>query len=222
MEVDPHFSSAYALAALCYIEHKYFGWTCDPAEEMAEAARLARRAVALDKDNPIALCAYGFALAQEPSRAEAGAALIDRALVLDANLATAWFLGGWVRIHLGQPEAAIASFSRAMRLNPLDPFCFAAQTGTAAAYFLAGRYDDASSWAERAARERTTFSSALRIAAASHACAGRFAEAQDFISRLREIDPTFRLGDVKAAAPFRGAEDVARYADALRNAGLPV
>jgi hypothetical protein len=40
--------------------------------------------------------------------------------------------------------------ARAMRLNPLDPLIFAMQTGTAAAHFLAGRYDDASAWAEKA------------------------------------------------------------------------
>jgi len=221
LEVDPQFASAYGMAALCYIQRKYFGWMSDPAEEMAEAARLARRAIALGRDDPVSLCAGGFTLAQSPGRLEAGVALIDRALALDANQATAWFLRGWVMLHLGQPEAAIESFSRALRLNPLDPLIFAVQTGTAAAYFLAGRYDEASLWAEKAIRERMTFSAAHRIAAASHALAGRLAEAQKVIARFRDLDPEFRLSDVEAAAPFRQPEAVVRYIDGLREAGLP-
>ena len=40
--------------------------------------------------------------------------------------------------------------AHAMRLNPLEPEIFRMQFGTAFAHFLAGRYDDASSWAEKA------------------------------------------------------------------------
>jgi hypothetical protein len=38
---------------------------------------------------------------------EAGAALIDRALVLNPNLAAPWIASGWVRAFLGEPEASI-------------------------------------------------------------------------------------------------------------------
>jgi tetratricopeptide (TPR) repeat protein len=221
LEVDPQFASAYGMAALCYIQRKYFGWMSDPVKEMTEAARLARRAVTLGGDDPVSLCAGGFTLAQSPGQLETGVTLIDRALALDSNQATAWFLRGWATIHLGQPEAAIESFSRALRLNPLDPLIFAVQTGTAAAYFLAGHYDEASSWAERAVRERPSFPAQLRIAAASHALAGRLAEAQKAVARFRELDPEFRVSDIEAVAPFRQSEAVARYIDGLRKAGLP-
>ena len=66
---------------------------------------------------------------------DAGAALIDRALVLDPNLAAAWHLSGWVKIHLGEPEIAIEHMAHAMRLNPLDPLILGMQNGTAAAPF---------------------------------------------------------------------------------------
>ena len=83
--------------------------------------RLAQRAVELGKDDAIALAASGWALAYFVRDLEAGAALIDRALVLNSNLAEAWFYGGWVKNWLGEPEMAIERFARATRLSPFDP-----------------------------------------------------------------------------------------------------
>jgi hypothetical protein len=108
-----------------------------------------------------------------------------------------------------------------MRLNPLDPIFFGLQTGTAVAHFLAGRYNEASSWAEKAVVECMTFLPALRITAASHALAGRLEQAQKATACARELDPAFRTSDIKDVAPFRQPEDVARYTDGLRKFGLP-
>jgi tetratricopeptide (TPR) repeat protein len=111
--------------------------------------------------------------------------------------------------------------AQAMRLNPLDPLIFGMQNGTAAAHFLAGRYDEASSWAETALRTHANYAPALRIAAASHALAGRFAEAKKFMTRMRQIDRGLRVSKLADLAPFRRPEDFVRYAEGLRKAGLP-
>src|SRR5262249_18592333 len=78
----------------------------------------------------------------------AGAAFIDRALVLNPNLAAAWYYSGFVRVWLGQPDTAIDHIARAMRLSPLDPITRSFRNATAHAHFCAGRYDQASLWAE--------------------------------------------------------------------------
>ena len=69
--------------------------------------QLARQAARWGKDDTIALCSSGFVLAQVGGDLAMGAALIDRALTLDPNLAGAWLLSGWVRISLGEAEMAI-------------------------------------------------------------------------------------------------------------------
>ena len=111
--------------------------------------------------------------------------------------------------------------ARAMRLSPLDPLIFGMQNGTAAAHFLAGRYDEASSWAEKALREQPDYLPALRMAAASHALPGRVAEAQKAMVRMRQIDPELRCSNLTDIVPFRRPEDFARYVEGLRTAGLP-
>ena len=110
---------------------------------------------------------------------------------------------------------------RATRLSPLDPHTIAMQAGTAFAHFLAGRYDEASSWAEKALWEQTNFATTLRVAAASYALAGRLAEAQKTMTRLRELDPAFGVSNVKDWVPFRRSEHLTRLVDGLRKAGLP-
>jgi tetratricopeptide (TPR) repeat protein len=175
----------------------------------------------LAKEDTVALYTGGFALARVIGQLDVGTALIDRALTLDPNLAAAWHLSGWVRILLGAPEAAIEHMAQAMRLNPLDPLIFGMQSGTAAAHFLAGRYDDASSWAEKALQMHATYAPALRVAAASQALSGRAGDAKKFIALMRQIDPDLRLSNLADFSPFRRPEDSARYADGLRKAGLP-
>jgi tetratricopeptide (TPR) repeat protein len=58
VELDPDFSTAYAAAAMCFSRRKAFGWVIDRKNEIAEARRLARRAVQLGKDDATALCRW--------------------------------------------------------------------------------------------------------------------------------------------------------------------
>lgn len=61
----------------------------DRGQETAEAEQSARRAARLGADDAVALCQAGFALAFVVGDLNDGAALIDRALVLNTKLATA-------------------------------------------------------------------------------------------------------------------------------------
>jgi len=114
-----------------------------------------------------------------------GPAFIERALALNPNLAWALFSSGWTKNFLGDPEGAIAQLTHAIQLSPLDPHGFRAQGGIAFAHFLAGRYEEAITWAEAALRQRPTYQAAIRELAAASALAGRLPEAQKAMARLR-------------------------------------
>ena len=129
IELDPEFASAYGMAAWCYFWRKVNGWMTDRAQEIAEGARLARRAVELGRDDAVALTRGGHALGHLTGDLDAGIALLDRAVVLNPNLAAAWFLGGFLRVWHGETDAAIEHFTRAMRLSPLDPEMYRMQAG---------------------------------------------------------------------------------------------
>jgi adenylate cyclase len=222
IEIDPDFASAYARAAACYAYARGNGWISVTPNEIAEVTRLAQRAVGLGKDDAMALAASGWALAFVVRDLEAGAGLIDRALVLNSNLAEAWFYGGWVKNYLGEPEPAIERFARAMRLSPLDPRVTAARAGTAHAHFFLGRYDEAASWAAMALQDNPDYQPGLRIAAASNAMAGRPEQAHQAVARLRQVNPALRVSTLKdVVGPYRRAEDLSRFEEGLRQAGLP-
>jgi len=228
IELDPDFASAYGMASWCYVRRKGSRWMTDRVQETAEAARLGRRAVELGWDDPVALAWGGFSLAYVVHDVEVGATLIDRALLLNPNLAEAWHFSGWVRIYLGEPELAIEHLTHAMRLSPVDPLTFVTLMAIAFAHFFAGRYNDASSWAEKALaaspprlREKAVYHPALLIAAASNALAGRLEKARNAIAQSRQISPTAHISNLKNQIPLRRADDLVRYAEGLRKAGLP-
>ena len=87
-----------------------------------------------------------------------------------------------------------------------------------------------SSWAAMTKRHRgrqwtlqdnPDFRPGLRIAAASNAMAGRLGQAHKAMARLRQLHPALRVSTSKTCVPHRRAEDLTRYEEALRRAGLP-
>ncbi|WP_283813882.1 adenylate/guanylate cyclase domain-containing protein [Bradyrhizobium niftali] len=222
IKLDPGFASAYGRAALCYAWAKTNGWISFTPTEIAKVKKLAQRAVELGKDDVIALAASGYTLAFVARDLGGGAALIDRALAFNSNWAEAWFWGGWVKNWLGEPEAAIERFARAIRLNPLDPSISGVRAGLSHAHFFLGHYDEAVSWAAVALQDNQDFQPALRMEAASGAMAGRSEQAHQALLRLRQMNPTLRVSNLKdLLGPYRRAEDISRYEEGLRRAGLP-
>src|SRR6202022_2307332 len=107
------------------------------------------------------------------------------------------FCGGWAKLWLAEPELAIERFARGMRLSPVDPSAGRMRSGTAYAYFLLGRYDDAASWAAMALQDNPDFQSGLRLAAASNAMAGRLEQAHNAMARLRTLNPGLLFSNSK-------------------------
>jgi TolB-like protein len=219
--LDEEFASAYGMAAWCIFWRKINGWMSDRPREIAEGARLAQRAVDLGKNDAVALTRGGHVLAHFENDLDSGIDLIDRALVLNPNLAAAWFLDAYLRVLRGEPDEAIERFAHAMRLSPLDSEMFRMQAGMALAHLVARRFDMASAWAQKAFRELPVFLMAVSIIAASHALAGRMQEARRAMAHLRELDPALRLATLPDWLRFRREEDAGLFAQGLRKAGLP-
>jgi TolB-like protein/class 3 adenylate cyclase/tetratricopeptide (TPR) repeat protein len=221
VSIDPDFATAYGMCAYCYVWRKANGWSADPEQEIAAAEQSARQAALLGANDAVALCQAGFALAFVAGDLDDGAALIDRALVLNPNLATAWRFSGYVRAFLGEPDLAIEHLERAIRLSPLDPLIFIVQNGIVLAHFFAGRYQEALSWAQKALRQNPNYAAAMIMAAVSAALAGRDDEMRKAVGRLREIDPASGMSNFKNVWPLRRPEDSAAFDRGLRLTGLP-
>ena len=221
--LDPDYAAPFALGATCYVQRWGFGWNIGDAEDETEARRLTRRALELDKDDPLVLALAGQALGLFIGEVQEGAALLARAISLDPNLAAARFWNGYVQLYLGDGDAAIEQFQIGLRMSPLDPRIYLAQNGMAAAHFSAGRYEDGSLWAKIAVQQSPNFVAAHHTLMACHAMAGRVEEARQAWAVARQIDPTQRLSTVlnKRYRLRRSKEIIQRYAEAFRIAGMP-
>lgn len=220
-EIDPNFATAHGMSAYCYVWRKANGWVADSGQETAAAEAAARKAARLGFDDAIALAQAGFALAFVAANLDDGAALIDRALNLNPNLAAAWRFSGYVRVFLGDPELAIEHLQRAIRLSPLDPLIFIVQNGIVLAHFFAGRYEEALDWAQRALRQNPNYAAALIMAAVSGALVGRNEDRDKAVDRLRALDPQVRIANFANVWPLRRAVDLAAFDKGLRLTGLP-
>ena len=222
IELDPDFASAYGVAAWCYFWRKANGWMIDATKDAAETTRLAGRARELGKEDAVALAFSGLALAYVAGEVDASIAMVDRALLLNPNLAAAWNTSGLLRATVGDPDTGIEHMERAMRFNPLDPLMFLTLTWSAWAHFVAGRYDHGWQLAERASREQPYFVNALRVAAVCNALAGRLGEARQCIARALRLDPGMRISNLKdrLASSFPAAH-LGTFIEGLRRAGLP-
>jgi tetratricopeptide (TPR) repeat protein len=209
------------MAARCYDQRKLYAWVTDREQDIAETRRLARRAADLGKDDAVALCSAGFSLAYVGGKMEDGAALLERALEINPNLAWGWLYSGWVKVWSGDPEAGIERLKRALRLSPQDSLIVSMYAGMSYGHFVAGRYAEAIAAAERALQERPDHNSALRILAAGCALAGQQERAEKAMGRLLELDPALRISGLKDLVPLQRPDDFARLADGLRKAGLP-
>lgn len=221
IHLDPSFAAAYGMAARTYVLRKGSGWAADSEVEVAEAIRLARQAAQLGKDDAIALSTAGIAFSFMVGDHDEGKVLTDRALELNPNSAWAWLWSGWIRMWLGEPEAAIERVSRALRLNPTDPHSYSMYGALAHAHFFAGRFTDALAWAEMAVREKPDFLLPGCMAAAASALAGRLADARRAMGRVHQLDPSLHATNLQFLFPLRRPEDFSRLVEALRLAGLP-
>jgi TolB-like protein/Tfp pilus assembly protein PilF len=221
IELDPNYAAAYGLAARTYVQRNAAGWVTDHPYALAEASRLARRAVELSHDDSVALATAGFALADLVGDIEDGEAFIDRALELNPNLAWAWLYSGWVKATIGDADQAIERIAQAKRLSPHDPQDVSIQIAMAFAHFIAGRYGESLACAQAAVRVRPNLQVVNCLAAASAALAGQPAEARKAMERLLRLNPSLRVADTLVTRKIRRPDDIARWTDGLRQAGLP-
>jgi TolB-like protein/tetratricopeptide (TPR) repeat protein len=219
--IEHDFAAAYAMAAYCYIQRKSYGWFRDRSVETEACAGLARCAAELGANDAMVLARAAHAIASVGGDIDEGAVLVERACALDPHLAAAWYVSGWINLFLGKHELAIEHLSRAMQLGIHEPLAFKTQAALAYGYFFADRHDAAIAAARFALRTRPNYMTAMRIAAASQALAGRTEQARNLAVQMSGLDSTVCISRLHNLIPFRCAQSLAKWGDALRLAGLP-
>jgi adenylate cyclase len=162
-----------------------------------QAVRFAERAARLGHDDALVAARSAHVLAYLGRKYDRAELLAEQAITLNTNCAPAWHGRGWVAAVSVLPERAIESFQQMMRLSPFDSLTVGALYGTAFAYFLASRYEDGLAAATRAIQMAANVLSLAAFIVNANSLR-RSAEARDAAAHLLKIDPTFRVGYVRA------------------------
>jgi len=222
MELDPGFATPYAMATRCYINRKIEAWTVDRDWEIAETKRLALQVQIIGRDDALALCWAGFALATVCGEDSAAVTMIDHALSINPNLAVAWRNRGALTQRLGHHEEAMEQVKKALRLSPIDPQTYIANVLFANSLICLGRYDEAAHWAMKALGNRADSKLARRALAIASALGGNLSEARKVVAELRLLEPWLSVSVFRdQVTSLRRPQDLERFAEGLRLAGLP-
>jgi adenylate cyclase len=220
IELDEEFAAAYAMVAYVALVEQAVSGSPLSEQRREQAVRFAERAARLGHDDAFVLARSAHVLAYLGRKYDRAALLVEQAVTLNTNFATAWHSRGWVAVVSDLPERAIESFQQMTRLSPLDPLIVGALYGSAFAYFLASRYEEGLEAATRAVQMAANVLS-LAAVVVNAVSLGRRVEAADTAAHLLRVDPTFRIGHVDYVFPMRSVDSRTRIARALRESGLP-
>ncbi|MCC2665542.1 MAG: hypothetical protein K0S35_3464 [Geminicoccaceae bacterium] len=215
VEVDPGYARAYAKNTWTYILEHFNGWTDAPEAALQRAMEEAKRAIAADPNEPWAHWALASVYLMQRQHDSALQAY-RKASELGPSDASTIIEYGWGLSLAGRADDGIPLIEQAMRLNPYHPDFYYAVLSDA--YFVAHRYQDMVATLEKASQP---YSALYRRLVVGYAQLGRMEEARAALAKYRELEPQGSIELTANALPFKRQDDLKRFLDGLRKAGLP-
>jgi adenylate cyclase len=219
--LDPTYGTAHALAAGWYSLRINQGLSPDMHADYAEADRLSRLALTLDRFNPLALSLCGHVRAFLFRDYDHAIELFNRALAANPSSATAWLRSSATFSYIGEAREARRRADIGLRLSPYDAHVFYSYAIMALAAYGAGDYDEAAQWARRSAALNPRFTANLRFLAASLAASGKADEARETAETLLRLHPAFSARRFAEDHAFKDPGKRRLFGDHLVLAGLP-
>ncbi len=184
--------------------------------------------IALDHgaDDPEVLSTAAYVIGDFGNDLRAGVSLVDKALTLNPNSATALLMSGYLRTQAGDTETAIQHLEGAARLSPMERSA-SRNNVLCGAYFIAGRYDSAVEFGEKALHNNPSAAHVIRRLAAIYGLLGRAEEAQQMVRRLDAIVPGYTITKYRSYMEETSAKGSAllktldTFCEGLRRAGMP-
>ncbi len=200
------------------------GRSASSDEEVERALKLAQKAIATDDTFGQSYTALGNAYLMKHQHDKAIAAA-QEAIGIQPSDANGYHRLGYFLHWAGRGREAIIAVKTAMRLNPKPmaraSFGYASFLGMA--YFTAGRYEDAIAaitdmhYASRVRRGGL----GLGFLAAAYVATGQVEKARATMKVFLEKKPGTTLANYRQPRLYKRKEDLDRYLDLLRKAGMP-
>jgi adenylate cyclase len=217
--MDPANSMAYAYVAFARHFEAMFGWGDGPVESHNRLGEAAGKAMAAEDSNPTANTALAiFELFS--SRHEEARRYLHRALTLNPNSEYARGYLGISYAFGGDHDAALQHLDEVIRLSPRGLLVVLWHLGKGWAALLAGRYEQAVEFAERASEANRVFPDTYAVLASAYGHLGNKVGARSALDQLLYRLPGVTPGDQRLIRPFARVADQEHFLEGLHKAWL--
>ena len=221
IDLDPRQANYHGLLAITHLMDAFYGWSASREASFREALESAERGLALDDQDTLALRAMGLVHFFSKNH-DVALSYYRKAVAANPNEAENRGLLGAALGVAGDYDAALDQFEIAMRLSPRDAHIAIWYNYLSIVAFVAGREEEAAEWARKSVEANPQFPGGYRTLAASAGNLGRLTEAETARERLQELLPHLTITQLRERLPyFKKPDDLERYLDGLRKAGLP-
>jgi TolB-like protein/Tfp pilus assembly protein PilF len=217
LELDPEFSSAYALLAHTHLLDLRYRTTNSRETSLNSAHALASKAIALDNRNPDAYLTLGWVNRHRRNH-EKAIENSRKAVQFAPNYAFARTTLGIELMFADRLTEAIPVFEKAIRLDPnsLGHFWNIGET-----YRNLGQYKKALEYLTSAKQQQPNHFAVYLNLAACHVELGNNKQAQSAASKALQLKPDFSLDAWSDFLPYKNRDRVSKWIESLRKAGLP-
>jgi TolB-like protein/DNA-binding winged helix-turn-helix (wHTH) protein/Flp pilus assembly protein TadD len=217
VKYDPDFAMAYAMLAWTHVFDAINSWSDNHDQSLLRARELATKAISLEKELPVAYWVKGLSYREMGEYVKAMVEA-EQAIKYDPNYANAHVLLATLLYYAGRPEEGLERIQKAMLINPYHPFNYTFHLGQA--YFMLERYAEAID-AFMQAIDSNPASERIHVwLAAAYAQSGAIDDAKWEADQVLTLNPDFSLQRMEKSLPFKDKEDLGRFIDGLRIAGL--
>jgi TolB-like protein/Flp pilus assembly protein TadD len=221
LEIDPTYAPAMALAAYCYGEIRFQGWTKDVEGETAQGLQYMSRALELAHFDPNVLWMCALASWQLGFDTKRAQELAYRSLETNPNSAIAMTIAGWIEAYSGNYSKGRELLARSQRLNPRDPRAWFTASGRAIACLGEGHFEEGAEWASKALAQNPRYTVAMRLLAANLANLGRMDGPAEAVADMLRIEPDLTMRKLRARLMFMHDALWQNLSRGLKLAGLP-
>jgi adenylate cyclase len=215
--IVPKCAAAYAYSSFSHVNDYVNGWAPDPEGSLSTGLDLARRAVAMNDEEPESHFAMGMAWLWTRELDKALDAT-SRCIELAPSATEARLLRAHIQIFSGRPAEAIETLATYMQLDPVYPDI--TLNFLAEARFALGAFDQAVEALEARLARNPDSATTYALLASSFGHLGRVEEGLAAWAKVHKIDPTFSIERRRRVLPFKNPADFELRVGGLRRLGL--
>ena len=220
-ERQPRLATPHAWLGKWHVLKVVQGWSLTPQEDAARASEHVERALDLEPDNALALAMGALVQGYLHKSLDRAAGYCQAALTANPNESLAWLFQGILQAWREQGAQASASALQALRLSPLDPLRYFYDSLTATALLSNQEYEAAVAHARASLKANRYHASTLRTLVMAQMLGGHADEARASAKWLLEVEPQLTVDRFLQRYPGADRPHAQRYAEALREAGVP-